>query len=123
MKKQVVFIHGGETFDTYDDYIKYLEECDFNPDKDKEKRWKHSLGEKLGSDFNVIAPLMPCKYNSKYNEWIIWFEKLFPYLKDTVVLVGHSLGGIFLAKYLSENGFPKKWSITRLLFFLKLSLK
>ena len=27
-----------------------------------------------------------------------------------LVLVGHSLGGIFLAKYLSENDFPKRVS-------------
>ena len=34
--------------------------------------------------------------------------KLVPQLNDEVVLIGHSLGGIFLTKYLSENKFPKK---------------
>jgi predicted alpha/beta hydrolase family esterase len=29
-------------------------------------------------------------------------------LKNDVVLIGHSLGAIFLARYLSENKFPKK---------------
>ena len=115
MKKQIVLIHGGETFDTYDDYIKYLEECDFDPNKDEEKRWKHSFEEKLGSDFGVIAPTMPSKYNAKYKEWKIWFKKLFPYLEDNIVLIGHSLGGIFLAKYLSENDFPKKIVATYLI--------
>jgi len=36
-------------------------------------------------------------------------------LRDRVVLIGHSLGGIFLAKYLSENDFPKKISATYLI--------
>ena len=31
-----------------------------------------------------------------------------PFLNDEIVLVGHSMGGSFLAKYLSENKFPKK---------------
>jgi len=29
-------------------------------------------------------------------------------LRDNIILIGHSLGGIFLAKYLSENNFPVK---------------
>ena len=38
----------------------------------------------------------------------ICFERFFPHLEDNVILIGNSLGGIFLAKYLSENKFPKK---------------
>jgi len=114
MKKQVVFIHGGGNFDTDDNYLKYLENLEFHPAKDKEwkessaRRWNHSLKEKLGSDFEVIAPSMPNSNNAKHKEWKIWFEKIIPHLRDGVVLVAHSLGGIFLAKYLSENDFPKK---------------
>lgn len=115
MKKQVVFIHGGETFNTYSDYIQFLKNCDFNLDGNKQKRWKQSLEEKLGDDFMIITPRMPCKYNAKYKEWKIWFEKIFIYLEDNVVLIGHSLGGIFLAKYLSENNFPKKILATYLI--------
>ena len=33
---------------------------------------------------------------------------MFLFLQDEVILVGHSMGGTFLAKYLSENLFPKK---------------
>ena len=114
MKKQVIFIHGGETFDTYDDYVKFLKEFEFDPYK-KVKKWKDSLGEKLGEDFEIIAPLMPSSYNAKYLEWKIWFEKVIPYIKDNVVIIGHSLGGIFVAKYLSENVFPKKILATYLI--------
>ena len=51
---------------------------------------------------------MPNKINAKYNEWKLWFEKIAPLLDDEVALVGHSLGGSFLAKYLAENHFPKR---------------
>ncbi len=115
MKKQVIFIHGGETFETYDDYLEYLRNCEFNPCEEKVKKWKESLSEKLGEDFEVITPLMPSSYNAKYLEWKIWFEKVIPYIEDNVVIVGHSLGGIFVAKYLSENDFPKKILATYLI--------
>ena len=51
---------------------------------------------------------MPLQENAKYDEWKIYFERFFPYLRNNIILIGSSLGGIFLAKYLSENRFPKK---------------
>ncbi|NOY35709.1 MAG: alpha/beta hydrolase [bacterium] len=114
-QEQVVFIHGGETFDSYEDYLGYLRECEFDPEKAGEKGWKDSLEERLGEDFEVIAPTMPCKFNARYEEWRIWFNKVVPFLKNGVILIGHSLGGIFLAKYLSENDFPRKISATYLI--------
>ena len=36
------------------------------------------------------------------------FERFFPFFRDNIILIGNSLGGIFLAKYLSENNFSKK---------------
>jgi predicted alpha/beta hydrolase family esterase len=50
---------------------------------------------------------MPLSENAKYSEWKIHFERYFPHLKENIILIGISLGGIFLAKYLSENIFPK----------------
>jgi len=108
MKKQVVVIHGGDTFETYDEYVAFLKSFLIESvDYFNRWRWKDSLQEKLGDDFEVIAPKMPNKWNAKYSEWKIWFDKLVPFLNDNVIFVGHSLGGIFLAKYLSENKFPK----------------
>ncbi len=107
MKKQVVVIHGGDTFDTYEEYIAYLKASELTLERMNAKSWKDNLQSNL-PDFEVIYPKMPNAKNARYLEWKIWFEKLFPLLDDTVVLVGHSLGGIFLAKYLSENNFPKK---------------
>ena len=51
---------------------------------------------------------MPQQDNAKYEDWKIYFERFIPYLRDNVILIGASLGGIFLAQYLSENKFPKK---------------
>jgi len=104
MKKQLLYIHGGETFDNYNNYLEYLRvsEVDLS---ERPKRWKDNLAESLGDDFEVIMPSMPAKQNAKYIEWKIWFEKFIPFLKDNAMLVGHSLGGLFLAKYLSENRF------------------
>ncbi len=109
MKKQVIVIHGGDCFDTYKEYMKFLKE--FQPEGIeyfKKKGWKDSLQDGLGDSFEVIKPKMPNAINAKYLEWKIWFGKLIPFLNDNLILVGYSLGGIFLVKYLSENKFPKK---------------
>ncbi len=108
MKKQIVVIHGGDTFDTYKEYISFLKSFEIDFRRIKSRGWKDSLGKELGKGYEVILPAMPNKYNAKYPEWKIWWEKIVPFLEKEVVLVGHSLGGIFLAKYFSENQFPKK---------------
>ncbi|PJA63702.1 MAG: hypothetical protein CO160_02405 [Candidatus Portnoybacteria bacterium CG_4_9_14_3_um_filter_43_11] len=61
----------------------------------------------LGNRFDVLFPKMPNPMNAKYDEWKILFEKIAPLLDNNVILIGHSLGAIFLVKYLSENKFPK----------------
>ncbi len=112
MKQQLVTIGGGDTFRNYKEYISYLQNIKFDFGKLKTKRWKETLPEILGPGFDVLAMRMPNSANAKYKEWKIMFDKLLPFLKDGVILLGHSLGGIFLAKYLSENKFPKKIKAT-----------
>lgn len=108
MKKQVIVVAGGDSFDTYEDYLKFLESFEIESLDDlKGKRWKDSLPEKLGSDFDVTVLRMPNSFNCKYLEWKIWFDKIVKLLNDGVVLVGHSQGGIFLMKYLAENTISK----------------
>lgn len=108
MKQQILIIHGGDTFATYDDYLEFLKTKEVDLEKLQYKGWKDTIGKTLGEKYQVIAPHMPSKNNAKYLEWKIWFEKFLPFLQDDIILVGHSLGAIFLVKYLSENTFPKK---------------
>jgi hypothetical protein len=112
MQKQIVVIGGGDTFKTYKEYISYLKNIKLDFKKLKIKRWKETLDEKLGDNFEVLNMKMPNSANAKYNEWKIMFKKSLPFLKNSVILLGHSLGGIFLAKYLSENKFPRRIKAT-----------
>lgn len=104
--RQVIAIHGGDVFATYEEYIANLKAMRIDFNRGQGKGWKQTLQESLGERFEVILPRMPNASNAKYEEWKIWFEKYIPYMRDGLVLVGHSLGGIFLAKYLSENTLP-----------------
>jgi len=108
MNQQIVIIGGGTTFDSYEDYISYLKNKEISLDRLKShKEWRDSLAEELGENFEVLAPRMPNVTNARYEEWKIWFERIIPFLNNNVILVGHSMGGIFLAKYLSENRIRK----------------
>ena len=115
MKRQVLVIHGGDSFLTYKDYLKFLLDYQIEFKNLFKKDWKYFLLKELRAKYEVIQPQMPNKYNAKYKEWKIWFEKHFPFLRDNLILVGHSMGGVFLAKYLSENSFPKKIKATFLI--------
>lgn len=103
MKKQIIVIHGGDTFDSYEDYLKYLIEWEVSKSMLTSKGWKSSLQAELGEGYEVLLPKMPNEFNCKYLEWKIWFEKFIPFFNEEIILVGYSLGGIFLAKYLAEN--------------------
>lgn len=108
MKKQVIVIGGGDAFGSYEEYLDFLKNFPVSADYFKPRHdWKSVLPEALGADYEVFLPAMPNKTNAKFAEWKIWFEKMLPFIEDGVVLIGHSLGGMFLAKYLSENRSPK----------------
>lgn len=109
MKKQAILIHGGEAWETDEEYVDFLRGVKLeNPVAEQSKKWKDSFATDIGDGFHLITPQMPCAWNAKYDEWKIWFEKHIPYIHDDVVLIGNSLGGVFLAKYLSENIFSRK---------------
>ena len=108
MKKQVLLIHGGSTFDTDKDYLAFLKGLKIDLNRYRRTKWSDSLRQDLGSRFDVLLPKMPNPMNAKYDEWKILFKKIASLLDNNVILIGHSLGAIFLVKYLSENKFPKK---------------
>jgi len=109
MKKQVVVIHGGDSFRTREEYLRFLRDFPLTMESVRPKRdWKSFLPEVLGEGYDVLAPMMPNKTNAQYEDWKLWFEKMFPFLQDGVILIGHSLGGMFLAKYLGEHVFPRR---------------
>ena len=113
-KTQIIIIHGGMTFKTKKDYLKYLKTSKISIDKKKRLNDEY-LKKNLGKSFEIIKPRMPLADNAKYEEWEIHFKRYFPFLKNNLILIGWSLGGIFLAKYLSEHKFPKKILATYLI--------
>ena len=107
IKRQIFIIHGGSTHSSRKDYLRKLRRRKIYIEPIK--IWKDEFFDKeLGKKFQIIRPRMPLSENAKYEDWKIHFDLHLPYLRHNIVLIGWSLGGIFLAKYLSENKFPKK---------------
>ncbi|MES2994929.1 MAG: alpha/beta hydrolase [Patescibacteria group bacterium] len=108
MAKQIVIIHGGSAQNSYEEYVERLRTREVTIDDfKKHKGWKDFIVSELGNDWEMLTPEMPSKKNAKYLEWKIWFERMLPFIEDGAVFIGHSLGGLFLAKYLSEETYPK----------------
>lgn len=106
--KQVIIIHGGESFDSYESYINNLRASEINYERLKlQKKWKSWISKQM-SEADVLLPTFPNGYNAVYDEWNIYFEKLIPFFSDDVQIVGHSLGAMFLAKYLHEKPLMQK---------------
>ena len=111
--QQIIVIQGGTTFLEYNNYLGYLGNKSLNVDRlTYSPMWKELLQSQLGADYQVLLPTMPNKTNARYNEWEIWFTHLASIMTDGCILIGHSLGAIFLAQYLSENIFPKSITAT-----------
>jgi uncharacterized protein len=87
MKKQILFIHcAGTQGDGQGSY--YL---------------ANHLQDALRGDHDVFCPIMPDSDSPQYLSWRDKLEKQLKALQGEVMLVGHSLGGSVLLKYLSEE--------------------
>jgi len=75
------------------------------------RKWKTWIAEQM-PEADVLLPSFPNDSNAVFGEWQIYFEKLIPFFSDDVRLVGHSLGAMFLAKYLQEH--PTKQKVRQL---------
>lgn len=105
-KLQIVFIHGGDSFDSDIEFYDCLKSLTYDPYIIEQKKWREGIKDQLIETHECIMPRMPNAMNADYRAWSIWFEKIIPYLRDGVILVGHSLGSGFLLRYLSENKLP-----------------
>lgn len=110
-KQQVFYVHGGDAFGNYGNFLQFLRTIPIRnlPGAEQKLFWNRTAWDQLTEEgFEVFTPSMPNKLNAKYEEWKIWFERHFEYLHDDTILVGWSLGAYFLAKYLVENETPFK---------------
>jgi predicted alpha/beta hydrolase family esterase len=107
-KQQIIHIGGGRAFNSQKQYFSYLkkiplwhmEVTNFNP-------WYKNYDIFLTEDsYQTLSIPMPAKEYASYAAWKIWFERHFEFFDNNIILLGHSLGGIFIAKYLSENNVP-----------------
>ena len=107
--KQVFVIQGGNSFNSHDSYIEDLTHSPIDYDRLKySPRW-FTQGLSLSlPEFDVLTPSMPNRQNAVYDEWKILFEKLIPYFNKDTQIIGHSLGAMFLAKYLQETTLAEK---------------
>ncbi|HSX24849.1 MAG TPA: alpha/beta fold hydrolase [Candidatus Andersenbacteria bacterium] len=109
MKQHVLVVHGGTSFDTYQQYLDFIKTRELTVETLTQCiDWRFSLPHELGNAFQVLVPNMPNGGNAKYIEWSIWFTRCISLLKGNPIIIGHSLGGIFLVKYLSEHRIQKK---------------
>ena len=114
--QQIIVIHGGTTFQDYDMYLKSLSEKKLDINRFIYRpMWKELLQDNLGSEYQVLLPSMPNSTNAQYSEWKLWFEHISSLFSDNCILIGHSLGAVFLAKYLSENSLSVKIKATVLI--------
>jgi len=102
--KKVLVIHGGNTYRSYDAFVEYTKTRDVQPERMKPKiDWKYYLDKKLGDGFDVYNPSMPGKDMAEYYLWELWYKKVIDVVGSPDIVIGHSLGAMFLVKYYSEN--------------------
>ena len=61
------------------------------------------IREKLSADYQIIAPIMPDPDDPSYQSWKNALIEIFKIIDDGIILIGHSLGGSVLLKFLSEE--------------------
>lgn len=117
-RKQIVFIHGGEVLSERADLLRILRdvwevrEPFWTPEP--KKRFRTEIARRFFDRADILMPEMPNPLDARYAEWETWFDRHVPLLSDGVVLVGTSLGGIFLAKYLATRTLPVRIALLAL---------
>ena len=86
MKRQILFIQGAGKGAYKED-----------------QKLANSLRNLLGDLYEVRYPEMPNEMDPDYGKWVSQIKKELSALNDTPVLVGHSIGGSILLKFLAET--------------------
>ena len=86
----IIYIHGGNTFPSLEEYLEDLRNKNYDPFKVRE-HWSNWICSQLPSSYQMFLPTMPNAWNANYEAWKIWFEKHLPYTEKEVILIGHSL--------------------------------
>lgn len=86
MHKSVLFIHGAGSGAYAEDRL-----------------LAESLQRALGVDYDVQCPRMPDEANVPYREWMAEIARRLSAATGPVTLVGHSVGGSMLLKYLCDE--------------------
>lgn len=109
-KQEVILVGGGDSYSKREDFLQALRTQDMYdlPVDEPYKSWKGYLISALEETHIFYVPVMPNKQNAHYDEWQIWFERHLAVTKGDLILIGHSLGAMFLAKYLIENEINRK---------------
>ena len=122
MKRQVIFINGGEPKENFASYHEMLKWIEYNPYEETFLSWNKTLWEKLGDEYEYLrAPLHDRDY-ADYEAWKIMFEKMIPYFNDEIYLWASSLWGAFILKYLWENDWILKTETWKKIIIKKLFL-
>ncbi len=106
--KQILIIHGGSSYSSYNSYIYDLKNSEVEYSRLlSSQSWRNWIASKL-REYDVLTPTMPNSANAKFSEWSIYFEKILKLLESDFQLVGHSLGAMFLVKYLHSKPLKNK---------------
>jgi uncharacterized protein len=65
------------------------------------------LKKNLSHTFDIIAPIMPHPDDPDYESWKTVLHEILKIMDNNMIIVGHSLGGSVLLKFLSEEKFTK----------------
>lgn len=72
------------------------------------QKWVPFIKKSLLSEIEVICPEMPDPFFPRYQAWKEKIQSTLKHIKSPLILIGHSLGGTILLKYLSEEKIPNK---------------
>lgn len=114
-KSNIIIIHGGNSYNDDQEYEKFLSSKDiWYRSGNNTSDWKQNFTNFFINITDIKQPIMPSKDNAKFEQWKIVFEKLLTEINEDTILIGHSLGGAFLAVYFSQYAHLKSIKVKQI---------